>query len=89
MFQIGRLVATPAALGALDDEGCDAIAFVRRHQQGDWGDLDASDKKANDDALKYGNRILSAYVLPRTKVKIWIITEHDRSATTVLLPDDY
>lgn len=89
MIRIGRLVATPDALGALDDEGENAITFVMRHQKGDWGDLDAADKKANDEAAMFQRRIVSAYILPRTNIKIWIITEWDRSCTTVLLPENY
>ena len=61
---------------------------LRRHARGDWGDLDDEDRKANDRALQEGSRLFSAY---KTKagVKFWIITEADRSATTVLLPDEY
>jgi hypothetical protein len=61
---------------------------LRRHARGDWGELDDEDRAANDVALKHGARLLSAY---RTKAgtKFWIITEADRSATTVLLPEEY
>lgn len=89
LFDLGTLVATPGALGALDDEGVTAIAYVNMHLNGQWGDLADDDKKANDDAVKHGDRILSAYVLPRTKARIWLITEQDRSHTTILLPSDY
>lgn len=61
---------------------------MRRHAKGDWGDLDVEDLQANDAALKSGGRLVSSY---RTEsgTKFWIITEADRSATTVLLPEEY
>jgi hypothetical protein len=64
------------------------LRAMRQHARGDWGELDKEDQRANDEALKHGGRLLSAY---RTEagVKFWIITEADRSATTVLLPDEY
>ena len=87
-FDLGRVVATPGALEALSYAQQPPILFLRRHVSGDWGIVDDHDKQENDDALKVGNRILSAYIL-KSGVKIWIITEADRSATTVLLPEDY
>ena len=64
------------------------ILSLDRHARGDWGEPCDEDRQANDDALKNGGRLLSVY---RTKegTKFWIITEADRSATTVLLPEDY
>jgi len=62
--------------------------YVNRHLAGDWGDLDEEAKAANDRALQVGERILSAYNLP-TEARLWIITEWDRSATTLLRPDEY
>jgi len=88
-FEIGQLVATRGAVGALDDEGLDAAVYVTRHVNGDWGDIGKEDAKANDDALKFGNRVLSAYILPRSKTRIWILTEADRSSTCVMLPSEY
>jgi hypothetical protein len=85
-FDLGRLVATPNALSALSHD--DILAGISRHIQGDWGSLDADDKKANDDALEHGTRLLSSYTSV-AGVKFWIITEADRSSTTVLLPEDY
>jgi hypothetical protein len=82
-FQLGRLVATPGALGL----GVDLLPLIKRHARGDWGNLCEEDHLANERALVEGTRILSAYVLPEGKV--WIITEADRSATTLLLPDEY
>ncbi|HWG33965.1 MAG TPA: hypothetical protein VN650_07335 [Gemmatimonadaceae bacterium] len=64
------------------------LPFLRRHVAGDWGDVGAEDWKANDEALVTGERLLSAYVV-RLGERLWIITEADRSLTTVLLPDEY
>ena len=88
LFNLGRVVATPGALAALEESGQKAWEFLARHLAGDWGVVDAEDKQANDDAVKNGERLLSAY---KTKAgeKIWIITEADRSSTVVLLPDEY
>ncbi len=60
-----------------------------RYANADWGDTCAEDRKTNDKALINGERILAVYIYPKSKAKIWIITERDRSATTVLLPSDY
>lgn len=87
-FSLGRLVATPAAIEALEASGEEAASYIARHASGDWGVVCDEDKQANDEALREGFRILSAYIL-QSGVRIWIITEADRSATTVLLPDDY
>ena len=85
-FDLGQLVITPAAQEALPrSEVCDALA---RHSRGDWGDVCAEDWEANEEALREDARILSAYH-STGGIKFWIITEGDRSATTVLLPDDY
>ena len=84
-FRLGRIVATPHALEVLAHE--DILAAITRHQAGDWGEVPQDDKNANDQALRAGTRILSAY---RSKgVTFWIITEADRSVSTVLLPQDY
>lgn len=87
-FPLGQTVATPGSLGALEEAGLQPDLFLTRHQTGDWGDLDEADKAENELSLKEGFRLLSAYILP-TSVKIWIITEADRSATTILLPEEY
>jgi hypothetical protein len=87
-FRLGQVVATPAALAALADAKSHPKLYLDRHVVGDWGDVDKNDSRRNDEDLREGGRLLSAYNLP-TGVKIWIITESDRSATTVLLPDDY
>jgi len=87
-FQLGTCVATPGALEALSETGEQAIPFLRRHARGDWGDLDADDKAENEYSLTHGLRLLSAYHLS-DGTKIWVITEADRSATTMLLPEEY
>ena len=87
-FSLGSLVATPAALKALEESGEEAASYIARHASGDWGVLCDEDKQANEEALRNGSRIFSAYIL-QSDVRIWIITEADRSATTLLLPDDY
>jgi hypothetical protein len=87
-FPLGQTVATPGSLKALEEAGLPPYLFLARHQSGDWGDLDEADKQENELSLKEGFRLLSAYILP-TGVKIWVITEADRSATTILLPDEY
>jgi hypothetical protein len=89
LFPLGQVVSTPGAVRALMDERCALSDVLTRHVSGDWGELSAQDKAENELSLREGFRILSAYVLPRTRVKLWVITEADRSATTVLLPDEY
>lgn len=83
-FPVGRTVATLGALAL----GIDLAAYMRRHHCGDWGNLCDEDKQANEDALVHGNRILSHYKLGGGR-RIYIITEADRSLTTVLLPEEY
>ena len=87
-FPMGQLLSTPGALTALEEAGQNALELLSRHVRGDWGTVCREDARANDQALIHGERLLSAYVL-KTNVKIWIITESDRSATTILLPDEY
>jgi hypothetical protein len=93
LFTPGQVLATPGALEALGQAGQSVSDFLVRHLAGDWGTVSADDKAANDESLKEGSRLLSAYLLT-TGVKIWIITEATddhglRIATTVLLPDEY
>ena len=85
-FQLGQLVATPNALNHLTQD--DIRSGIIRHQSGDWGDLDADDRKENDLSLERSTRLLSVYHASNG-VKFWIITEADRNSTTVLLPEDY
>ena len=86
-FPLGHLVATPGALDVLERENVDASSLLQRHQCGDWGAVPAGDAEANDFSVVNGNRILSSY--PVGDERIWIITEADRSSTTLLLPDEY
>ena len=87
-FNLGQLVATPGALAALEEAGQDAFEFVSRHASGDWGDLSEEDRQENEFSLAHGFRLLSSYRL-RSGVKLWVIAEADRSATTLLLPEEY
>ena len=87
-FSPGQIVATPGAIAALSEAGQGMLEFLIRHITGDWGDICKEDAAENELALKEGFRILSAY---RTTLgmKLWIITEADRSVTTLLLPSEY
>jgi len=87
-FALGRTVATPAALEAFEETGEDPTPYLQRHNGGDWGELDEHDTHENQISLPHGFRLLSMYTL-NTGVKIWIITEADRSSTTILLPEEY
>ena len=89
LFPLGQIVSTPGALNALSSEGIMGAELLQRHQAGDRGDLEEADRKKNTLSVVEGFRILSAYTLPRTKVKLWMITEADRSLTTFLLPEEY
>ncbi len=85
-FPLGQTVITAKAASVLADS--DILAALSRHVRGDWGELEEHDRAANDRALVEGTRILSAY-RSSTGVRFWIITEWDRSITTLLLPEDY
>lgn len=87
-FELGQLVATPGALDALTTAGQSPLSFLVRHQAGDWGDLDEEDKRENEFSVPRELRILSAYRTARGE-KVWVITEADRGATTILLPSEY
>ncbi|MEM1043498.1 MAG: hypothetical protein AAGI91_12825 [Bacteroidota bacterium] len=88
-FALGLLVATPGALALAREHGVDVLALLRRHRSGDWGVVGRDDALANDLALDPAcpARLLSAYDTPGGR--LWVITEADRSATTVLLPSEY
>jgi hypothetical protein len=88
LFGLGQIVGTPRALDALIKAEQNPFELLVRHVTGDWGDLDDEDKKENELSDKEGFRILSAYKL-ETGVKVWVITEWDRSVTTFLLPEEY
>jgi hypothetical protein len=95
LFKLGRVVATPGAVEALERAMQTPWSLISRHVAGDWGDLSETDRELNNEALKDGSRILSAYILnDEAKTKIWCITEAEddhgnRAATTLLLPDEY
>jgi len=87
-FSMGQVVATPGALDVIADAGQNPLDFLSRHCVGDWGELDDEDKQANQEALLTEGRLMSAYNTAKG-VRIWVITEWDRSVTTILLPGDY
>jgi hypothetical protein len=87
-FPPGRIVATPGALAALEESGESPDVFLKRHLTGDWGEVDDHDRRENELSVVQGFRLLSAYTLSNG-TKLWIITEADRSATTLLLPSEY
>jgi hypothetical protein len=84
---LGKVVATPGALKLLSEAGEDPFDYVARHATGDWGELCAFDRRQNQIALREGYRIFSSYDVSAGRV--WIITEADRSITTILLPEEY
>ena len=88
LFELGRIVATQGGLQALEAAGQQPSVFLDRHASGDWGEVNDEDKSENEFSLRNGFRILSAYTTAAGD-KIWIITEADRSATTLLLPEEY
>ena len=85
-FSLGQTVITPGAMQCLDAD--DVCAALRRHARGDWGEVPPEDRAENELSLKEGFRLLSAYS-DRKGNKFWVITEADRSATTILLPEEY
>ena len=87
LFGLGQILATPAALAELNQLRVAPASLLARHHQGDWGELCPEDSEANCRALEEGSRIFSSYRVGEQKV--WVITEADRSTTTVLLPEDY
>lgn len=89
LFSLGQIVATPSALDLLDRTGTNASGLLWRHQCGDSGTVCAEDAQSNKYAVVVGARVLSAYELGMRRERLWIITEADRSATTLLLPTDY
>ena len=88
LFPSGQIVATPGALRLLEETSKSPLEFLSRHLRGDWGDLCQEDKMENELSLKRGFRLMSSYPITDT-AKLWIITEADRSVTTLLLPEDY
>lgn len=87
-FPLGQTLSTPGALAALEEAQVRAIDLFARHEVGDWGEMPAEDAAENERSVNGGGRLVSAYTLT-TGVKVWVITEGDRSATTILLPSEY
>jgi hypothetical protein len=81
-------MATPGALQALTEAGDSPASFLQRHVVGDWGELDEEDRQENERSVSACCRLLSAYATS-TGIRIWVITEADRSSTCILLPEEY
>ena len=88
LFPLGQIVATPGALRALEQAEQSPFEFLDRHVRGDWGELGEEDQQENAFSVQHGFRILSAYTTSAGET-LWIITERDRSVTTLLVPDEY
>ena len=95
-FSLGQTVMTPGVQNLVLAGVVNPVALLDRHASGDWGDMDAEDKQTNDNGLQHGGRLMSVYTLGEsfsllegTLGKVWVITEWDRSVTTLLLPDEY
>ena len=91
-FDLGQVVMTQGVMSLIEKEPLLEIEIgssLYSHCINEWGNLCEEDKKANDYAVEHGERILSAYEIGENKIKIWIITEWDRSYTTILLPEEY
>ena len=87
-FPLGRVLATPGVLLALEKAGQQPQEFLDRHANGDWGEVDSDDAKENEISLQTGLQLLSSYTMV-TGDRLWIVTEADRSTTTLLLPEEY
>jgi len=87
-FAPGKILATPASLAVMEEHGCLPLTLLARHLRGDWGSVPTEDAEANNEALKFGGRLLSSYVIA-PNVIIWLISEADRSASTFLMPSEY
>ena len=87
LFSLGQLVFTPGVADFIAAHKINGLRLLARHAVGDWGDMDAADKRENELSVKQGYRIFSSYNVPGGK--IWIITEADRSSTCMLLPEEY
>jgi len=88
LFPLGRIYLTAGANEALDESKQEPFEFLSKHQRGDWGDICDEDRKENELSLKEGFRLLSSYRTTQ-EIKLWCITEADRSSTTILLPSEY
>ena len=88
LFDLGQVFATPGALQALEEANQTPYEFLQRHVTGDWSEMVPEDQEENRSSVEHGNRVFSSYKLS-TDRKLWVITEWDRSVTTLLLPDEY
>ncbi|MEJ7863098.1 MAG: hypothetical protein WKF90_15825 [Pyrinomonadaceae bacterium] len=86
-FELGRVLITPGAKAEIERAGVDEIELLGRHQGGDWSEMEIEDQQENEFSLGRDLRIFSSYTYKN--VKFWMITEADRSATTILLPSEY
>ena len=89
LFPLGWVVATPRALTVLLTAGQDPDELLSRHQSGDWGEVSPEDAQENEVSAREGFRVLSSYPIGNPARRIWIVTEADRSVTTILLPEEY
>ena len=87
-FSLGTVVGTPGALAACNEAKQEPREFINRHAAGDWGEIDEHDRRENEFGLEHRLRLMSVYTLT-TGVRIWVISEADRSSTCLLLPDEY
>ena len=87
LFPLGQIVATPGAFDVLGEANITPSQLIARHVVGDWGQLCAEDKKLNDEAVENGERTLSVYEVGGET--IWVITEWDRSASSIILASEY
>jgi hypothetical protein len=87
LFTLGRTLATPAARDELSELNYSPLDLLRRHMSGDWSEMAEEDQQSNREAITEGSRVFSAYTIQGTK--FWVITEADRSSTTILLPSEY
>lgn len=87
-FHLGEIISTTQLFVYCEKNRFALFSYLARYANGDWGDVCKEDWKSNDEALKNGLRLISEYKLPDGR-RIWIITEWDRSATTLLFPEDY
>ena len=88
LFSLGQVVATPAALAALEKAGQAPQEFLSRHIRGEWGDVCEEDRRENEFSVERGFRLLSSY-RTHAGAKLYVITEADRRVTTILLPEEY
>jgi hypothetical protein len=87
LFPLGRTLSTPAAREELTKLNYSPLDLLRRHMSGDWAEMDTEDQQSNQESIRKGSRVFSAYIIQG--VKFWVITEADRNSTTILLPSEY